>query len=231
MLFNPRRRLEPHLVDALDALRVELAAIRGRWKLPKQIPTNGKEYLHLGCGEDLLDGFLNTDFFLNRRAEAWVDMRFPLRFADNSFRGVYAHHSVEHIDYKDGHGLFREVHRVLKPGGVFRIVVPDLEVFIRAYASGDEEARARIFSLLPAHHMQGLPGIKTPMEMIDHMFRDNKFNRHLSAWDWETARYRLSEAGFSRVMRQTVNVSLIPALAGHDKRDWERHSLYVEAVK
>jgi predicted SAM-dependent methyltransferase len=229
MLFNPRRRLEAHLVDALAALRVEFAAVRGRWTLPKQLPTNGKEYLHLGCGDSRLEGFLNTDFFLNRKAEAWVDMRFPLRFPDNAFRGVYAHHAVEHVDYHEGRSLFREVRRVLRPGGVFRMVVPDLEVFIRAYAS--ETARSEILSLLPEHHMKALPTIKSPLEMIDHMFRDIKFNRHLSAWDWQTAQFRMHEAGFSQVVRRGANASLDPALAGHDNADWAAHSLYVEAVK
>ena len=67
--------------------------------------------------------------------------------------------------------------------------------------------------------------------MIDYIFRDDKFNRHLSAWDWETAEVRLSEAGFSRVVRQAVNESVDPRMAGHDKAHWARFSLYVEGVK
>jgi predicted SAM-dependent methyltransferase len=231
MLLNPRKRLEPHLVDALHVIRIELAAVRGRWRLPKQLTTQGKEYLQLGCGDAPIRNFLNTDSFLNSETDAGVDMRFPLRFPDNTWNGVYAHHAVEHIEYLDAYNLFREIHRVLLPGGVFRMVVPDLEVFLRCYASADKEERTGIFSLLPSHHMEGLRQIKTPLEMVDYIFRDNKFNRHLSAWDWETALLRMTEAGFSRVVRQSANVSLDAALAGHDKPHWEKHSLYVEAVK
>jgi hypothetical protein len=72
---------------------------------------------------------------------------------------------------------------------------------------------------------------KTPLEMLDYIFRDNRFNRHLCSWDWETAELRLKEAGFSKVVRQNVNVSLDPKLAGHDKPHWAQFSLYVEAVK
>ena len=231
MLFNPRKRLEPHLVDALDVVRIEFAAVKGRWRLPKQLPTQAKEYLQLGCGDDHIRGFLNTDYFLNRKADAAIDIRFPLRFPENTWKGVYAHHAVEHINYPDAYSLFREIRRILLPGGVFRMIVPDLELFLQCYASVDQSKRTEIFSMLPAHHMQALSLIKTPLEMVDHMFRDNKFNRHLSAWDRETAHFRLTEAGFSRVVRQKVNVSLDPALAGHDKAHWEKHSLYVEAVK
>jgi predicted SAM-dependent methyltransferase len=231
MLFNLRKRFEPHLVDALDVMRIEFAAVRGRRHLPKQLPTQAKEYLQLGCGGDHIIGFLNTDYFLNPEADVGIDMRFPLRFPDNTWKGVYAHHSVEHIDYPDAYRLFREIRRVLRPGGVFRMIVPDLEVFLRCYASTDQRKRAEIFSIIPPNHMQELSFIKTPLEMIDYIFRDNKFNRHLSTWDWETAQFRLTESGFSRVVRQKVNVSLDPMLAGHDKKHWEKHSLYVEAVK
>jgi predicted SAM-dependent methyltransferase len=226
MLFNPRRRLEPHLIDALDVMRIEWAAVKGRWFLPKQLSTQGKEYLQLGSGSDRIDGFLNSCYFLNREAEAWVDIRFPLRFPDNSWRGIYAHHVVEHISYPDSCQLFSESRRTLQPGGIFRMVVPDLEVFLNYYLKADPNERSEIFSLYPTE----LDAI-TPLEVIDYVFRDNKFNCHRSAWDWETAQKRLLAAGFFRVIRQQVNVSLDPRLAGHDKPHWSKFSLYVEAQK
>jgi predicted SAM-dependent methyltransferase len=224
MLLNPRRRLEPHLIDALDVMRIEWAAVKGRWSLPRQLSTQGKEYLQLGSGTSRIDGFLNSCYFLNREAEAWVDIRFPLRFPDNSWRGIYAHHVVEHISYADSRQLFSECRRTLQPGGVFRMVVPDLEVFLNYYSKVDANERSEIFSLSPTK----LDAV-TPLEVIDYVFRDNKFNRHRSAWDWETAQKRLLDAGFSRVIRQQVNVSLDPRLAGHDKPHWSKFSLYAEA--
>jgi predicted SAM-dependent methyltransferase len=224
MLFNPRRRLDAHLIDALDVMRIEWAGVKGRQFLPKQLSTQGKEYLQLGSGGDRLSGFLNSCYFLNKEAEAWVDIRFPLRFPDNSWRGIYAHHVVEHISYHDAHQLFSECRRTLHPGGVFRMVVPDLEVFLNYYSRADADGRSEILSLYP-----GKLDAITPLEVIDYVFRDNKFNRHRSAWDWETAQKRLLEAGFSRVIRQQVNISLDPRLAGHDKPHWSKFSLYVEA--
>lgn len=230
MLFNPRRRLEPHLIDALDIIRIEWAAVKGRWLLPQQLSTQGKEYLQLGSGDDRLKGFLNSCYFLNKGAEAWIDARFPLRFPNETWRGIYAHHVVEHLSYPDARQLFRECCRTLRPGGLFRMVVPDLRVFISYYMNSDPAERARIFSLYPDYHTKELD-VATPLEMLDYIFRDTKFNSHLSAWDWETAERRLHEAGFSGVVRQKVNVSLDPQLAGHDKPDWSKFSLYVDAVK
>jgi predicted SAM-dependent methyltransferase len=216
VLFNPRRRLERHLVDTIDALRIELVGARGRiCSSNKSIKTNGFEYLQLGCGDDLIPGFLNSDYFTNN-----IDIRFPLRFPADTWGGIYAHHTVEHI--------VREVWRILRPGGTFRMIVPDLEVFLRCY-SQDNRIK-KIFLLLPPYHMAKLTQISTLLEMIDYIFCDSKFNRHPSAWDWETSQFRLSEAGFTQVLRQSTNVSVDPVLSGHDKQDWAAHS-NVDAIK
>ena len=96
------------------------------------------------------------------------------------------------------------------------MVVPDLEVFLSYYMKPDTKERSEIFSLSPKQNER--LDFKTPLEVIDYVFRDNKFNHHRSAWDWETAKTRLMEAGFSRVVRQEVNVSLDPRLAGMTNR-------------
>lgn len=51
------------------------------------------------------------------------------RFADGSFEAVYASHVLEHFDYKDGLlRALREWQRVLVPGGVLHLSVPDLDI-------------------------------------------------------------------------------------------------------
>jgi len=50
-------------------------------------------------------------------------------FADGTFAEVYASHVLEHFDCKEGvMGALKEWHRVLAPGGVLRLSVPDLDV-------------------------------------------------------------------------------------------------------
>lgn len=230
MLFHPRKRIEAHLLDALDGLLFELTAWKGRRLTPKRLPTDGREHLQLGCGTSRLEGFVNSDFYSNKSADAGIDARFPLPFDDDTWRGIYAHHVVEHLSYEDGDLLFRECLRTLKPGGVFRMIVPDLEIFLRLYLAEDAATRQEIFRLYPPHAMESF-ALKTPLEMVDLVFRDNKYNRHLSAWDWETANTRLRDVGFSVVVKQQVNESIDPKLAGHDKPHWSQFSLYVEAVK
>jgi SAM-dependent methyltransferase len=82
---------------------------------------------------------------LDREAICW-DLSRGLPFADSSFDVVYHSHVLEHIDREAAPAFLGECFRVLKPGGVVRIVVPDLELLLKAYGSavgrleaGDDE--------------------------------------------------------------------------------------------
>lgn len=61
------------------------------------------------------------------------DLRNGVPFADASFDVVYHSHLLEHIDREEAPAFLRECLRVLKPGGILRVVVPDLEVLARNY--------------------------------------------------------------------------------------------------
>ncbi|MDR7085721.1 SAM-dependent methyltransferase [Aeromicrobium panaciterrae] len=117
--------------------------------------------LNLGCGYQTSDRCTNIDWSLpvrmkgsrvgrmvapmiltgdRRTAYDAMDgdvMRHNLKkgipFADQSVDGVYHSHLLEHLDYDVVPTFLKEVKRVLKPGGVHRIVVPDLEFEARRY--------------------------------------------------------------------------------------------------
>jgi predicted SAM-dependent methyltransferase len=63
-------------------------------------------------------------------------------FPDQSVDGVYHSHLLEHLDYDVAPIFLAEVKRVLKPGGVHRIVVPDLEFEARRYLESLDKALA-----------------------------------------------------------------------------------------
>jgi SAM-dependent methyltransferase len=54
-------------------------------------------------------------------------------FSDNAVDGVYHSHLLEHLDRDVGRRFLVEIYRVLKPGAIHRIVVPDLEQSVRHY--------------------------------------------------------------------------------------------------
>lgn len=61
------------------------------------------------------------------------DLREPLPFPDDSFCAVYGTHVLEHMYLTQAKLLLRECLRVLQPGGVLRLVVPDLQAIVQEY--------------------------------------------------------------------------------------------------
>ncbi len=210
-----------------DDVRFEFMTSLGRLTAGKKRRHVDARFLHLGCGERLIPGFLNTDVFPNRKAQMGVDLRFALPFEDQTFSGIYAHHVVEHVSYPDARRLFAEARRVLAAGGVLRVVVPDMGKFIQCYMA-DPASVAGSSELLPEWHR--LSEWRTVLEVMDHLFRGDYFNKHRSAWDRETLFSRLKEAGFSKVEETKCGESECEMMRELDNPNWKQHSIYVEAV-
>jgi SAM-dependent methyltransferase len=90
-----------------------------------QAPLVGRLFRRLDAGKTHLDG---------RGAPVrFTDLRNGIPYADESFDVVYHSNFLEHLDRRDAEQLLRECRRVLRPGGILRVVVPDLEVQARSY--------------------------------------------------------------------------------------------------
>ena len=94
--------------------------------------------VHLGPGKrNYLPGWINVDAnIFTGKADVWADIRNPLPFHDASVDAVYSHHVIEHLPDLPRH--FREVFRILKPGGMFRIGGPNGDSAMRKYVEGDK---------------------------------------------------------------------------------------------
>ncbi len=93
----------------------------------------GAPRLNVGCGQRFLGNWINLDFVANEPCVQEHDLRKPLPFESNHFSVVYHSHVLEHLDRGDACRLLQECHRVMRPGGVLRVVVPDLEHKARLY--------------------------------------------------------------------------------------------------
>ncbi len=102
------------------------------------------------------------------------DLREPLTFDADTFDAVYHSHVLEHIPRDKAPGFLRECLRVLRPGGILRVVVPDLETIARLYlryleaADGDETAGRR-------HEWMTL-------ELLDQMVREESGGQMMCYW-------------------------------------------------
>lgn len=82
-------------------------------------------------------GWLSEDRYLrilklDRDTVLW-DLSRGIPFAKETFDAVYHCHLLEHLDREVAPAFLQECHRVLKPGGILRVVVPDLEKLARGY--------------------------------------------------------------------------------------------------
>ncbi len=89
--------------------------------------------LNFGCGHRFAKGWVNIDFHSEHPEVQRVNLLRRLPFADGDFDAIYSSHVLEHFAPATAEVLLRECHRLLKPGGILRTVVPDLENVCREY--------------------------------------------------------------------------------------------------
>ena len=91
------------------------------------------KYLNLGCGNRYHPAWINIDVVPAGPEVIAHDLRRGIPLADDSCDVVYHSHLLEHLRRPDALGFMRECYRVLRPGGILRVAVPDLERLCQAY--------------------------------------------------------------------------------------------------
>ena len=137
---------------------------------------------------------INVDGNLFRKKDIWLDVTLGLPFPDNSIRGVYSSHLLEHLSVQEARRLLTECYRALKPGGALRMVVPSLEHAIQAYIE-DKPA--------------SLPDWPDKYRSIGGRFNNLMLcrNQHATLFDFTFLEELLRDAGFSLVYRETPGTS------------------------
>lgn len=239
--------------------------------------------LNLGCGGRTSDqpNVTNIDFsmYLRLKKIRWIQPMIPLVLTGDRYRKyqslpdnimvhdlakgipfdsesvdvVYHSHMLEHLDRDIAREFIREVGRVLKPGGIHRIVVPDFERLCQAYLSHlaecdrnrkaaeshdnyiadiiEQSVRKKPFST------RGMSPIRSFLEMLFLGDARKRGETHQWMYDRINLKVMLLDSGFKDVSVHEFNTSRIP--------DWNRYgldndgndhpykpeSLYIEAVK
>jgi len=89
--------------------------------------------LNLGCGPRHLDGYIHIDLVKHPHVDWVADICNLHMFAQNTVSLIYAVHVFEHLYEQDARQALTEWLRVLKPGGVLRLSVPDFEALVDIY--------------------------------------------------------------------------------------------------
>jgi SAM-dependent methyltransferase len=91
----------------------------------RKVPTNileGKRVLDIGCGRNKYPGSVGLDHMPLPGVDVVASLEQVLPFNDGEFDAVFANQVLEHV--RDMVGLMAEIHRILRPGGIFLAHTP-----------------------------------------------------------------------------------------------------------
>jgi predicted SAM-dependent methyltransferase len=98
------------------------------------------KYLNLGCGYRYHPDWTNINFVSTSKGVIAHNLKKGIPFPDESFDVVYHSHVLEHFSKEEAETFIQECYRVLRPQGILRVVVPDLEEIVRMYLHSLEQA-------------------------------------------------------------------------------------------
>lgn len=90
-------------------------------------------YLNVGCGKKFHKDWVNVDMASSSADVIVANLLKGIPFPNNSFDVVYHSQVLEHIPKEKAQDFINECFRVLKPNGILRVVVPDLENIVNEY--------------------------------------------------------------------------------------------------
>ena len=174
--------------------------------------------LHWGCGDSAKPGWINADVRELPGVNLVCDIRQGLTLPESSTDYAASIHALQEIPLADLVPTLAELRRVLKPGGVLRLCVPDLDKAIAAYQRGNRD-----YFLVPDEDAHTLAG-----KFITHILWYS-YSRVMFTHDF--IEELLLKAGFTRVNHCAFKStsSSWPGITQLDSREHE--SLFVEAVK
>lgn len=198
---------------------------------------NESKYIQYGCGWSAPSQWQNFDASPTLRFERIPIIgrlytknksRFPsnVEYGDivkglpierDSCAGVYCSHVLEHLTLSDFRTALRNTKEILRPTGIFRLVLPDLEHSINNYSQNTSAGAAPTFmretSLGHENRARGFLGL------INTWLGNSQ---HLWMWDYKSIEKELESAGFIEIRKANFGDSPDPFFnTVEDKGRWD----------
>lgn len=180
-----------------------------------------------GCGKCAPDNWINFDISPTLRLERLpIIGRFFIRnewgpypknvkvgnivrglpgIKDNSCDAVYCSHVLEHLYYSDLQIALKNTYDILKENGIFRLVVPDMEVFVNTYLENKQKGlKTACHTLISSTLMADESPKKNITDKIIHFIGNSK---HYWNYDYDSMSHELEKAGFKQIRRALLNDS------------------------
>lgn len=236
-----------------------------------------KRFVNLGCGTKVHEDWLNIDKSISliiakrkflkkllvltgflkggrlkkidKLPESIVvyDLSKGVPYEDNTFEMVYSSHVLEHIDKQFSFDFMRECHRVLKPNGILRIVVPDLELLVKNYLNSfsadigeHETATSDLLEQMVRKEASGTSKQAKTLRKVENFFLGDARKRgetHQWMYDRVSLPNLFLTSGFKEIKIMSFNTSKLESWnnfgldCNKDGLEYKTGSLYVEGIK
>lgn len=186
---------------------------------------NDGQYVQYGCGWSAPKEWRNFDASPTLRFERLPlighlytknESRFPenVEYGDivkglpvpaESCKGVYCSHILEHLSLNDFRVALRNTRAILRPSGIFRLVLPDLEYSAKRYIDNtSNEAALEFMRETSLGHESRSRGVKGLISVW------LGSSQHLWMWDYKSIQAELENAGFVDVRTASFGDSSDP---------------------
>ena len=183
-----------------------------------------KIYVHYGSGTSAPTDWINFDssptlriqktIIIGRLFKRFLNVVFPqnvllgdivngLRITDNSCDGIFCSHVLEHLCHADLIIAINNTYKMLKPGGIFRMVLPDMEFYCNEYLSSLKNNKSDACFKLMQDSLLGSKNRKKGFLNFIQSFYGNA--NHLWMWDYNSLSNVLLDAGFKKIRRCEFN--------------------------
>jgi predicted SAM-dependent methyltransferase len=208
------------------------------------------KYLQYGCGLSNPIGWENYDSSTTLRIQrtpiigkimkSSLNVVFPknikygdivngLNVSKNTYDGIYCSHVLEHLSYLDLKKTLHNTYEYLKPGGIFRMVLPDLEILCREYVNEVNKKNPKSSLRFMNDSLLGVTERKRGLKQIIINMLGN--SKHLWMWDYYSLSEELREVGFSDIRRCKFNDSNDEMFLRVEEKDRFRNCLSIEVIK
>lgn len=177
--------------------------------------------LNIGCGNSPAEGWLNIDSSPHLRASkvpivgsmvlrqaknkdgirraVYGDIVHGLKLQSGSCELVFASHVLEHLTVTDFDKALDNIYAYLRPGGILRVIVPDLRYYIERYRSDCEDEALASEAALRFMTLSGVAGVGSRNTLSARMREALSNRRHQMMWDEASLTAALARHGFKEI--------------------------------
>ena len=179
--------------------------------------------INLGSGHWKLEGWINVDIDRESEPDVCANLSGGLPFANGVARLMHTEDFIDQLELEEAAEFLHECHRILAPGGVLRVLTPDMKRLAHLYLNDPQQLETM---------WKDFVGVPLSLETAGEIFNAGmRFAGHTFLYDEETFQALASRCGFD-ARRVEFQQSEEPELRGLDLRSPEEAiSMYFDCYR